>query len=850
MSQHKRVYLKDYTPPAFNIIHVDLTFDIFDDKTVVTNVMQMKSNSDEEKLVLNGESLELNKLHVNGRQYSDYELDDKHLTLLHVEDNFTLEIETVIYPHKNSSLQGLYLSDKILCTQNEPEGFRNITYFMDRPDVMSKFRTTIIADSETYPILLSNGNKVATETLENGRHRVVWDDDSLKPCYLFALVAGELDVLEDEFITCSGKSVALAIYCDVGNVERTHFAMKSLKDAMKWDEDVYGLEYDLDIYNIVAVDSFNMGAMENKSLNIFNSHYVLASSSSATDENYLGIQSVIAHEYFHNYTGNRITCRDWFQLTLKEGLTVFRDQCFSADMNSQTISRIDDVKALRQRQFLEDAGPTSHPIKPDSYIEMNNFYTSTVYEKGAEVIRMLYTLLGKDKFFKAMDYYFEKFDESAITTENFLEAMEFGNGEKLEQFRLWYSQMRTPILHVESSFKNSELTLTLTQEILNDVDGNRQLPLYYPLNVAIFDENGNKQALHVKRDMLIISKQSEQFTFKNIAKNSTISINRNFSAPIIVKYKEANNLFLMKYDDDGFNRYEAHSVIASQIIDDIMNKKEISKEYLSAYESILDDTTCDVMLKSRLLEIPPVTILLQKYDEVDIHAIDGAREILRKKLSSTFKEKLLKIYNEFNDLNDDSIDAKAFSSRSLKNSVLNLLFTCKDEKIINLAYNQYYNCSTMSDKLSALKLLTQSSYKQEVLKDFFSQHKEDALVLTKYFSVVASNEDENVLDDILEELNSPYFNMKVPNLVRSLIGSFAQNLTKFHTKEGYEFVAQKVIELDEINPQIASSLVQSFKLYKKLPLDLQSKMDKELQKVINHKSLSNNVFEIVEKICN
>ena len=495
MNEVKTIYLKDYKKPTFEIQSVELAFDLFEEFTLVTNVMKMKKLDENEKnLKLDAVGLELKELWLNDLRLKEtrYVIDEESLTILNAPSKFTIKIVNKIYPQNNTELEGLYKSGSIFCTQNEPEGFRRITPYIDRPDVMSVFTTTVIADKKRYPILLSNGNKRQCHDSLEERHGVTWHDPHPKPSYLFALVAGDLGSVSDEFTTAGGERVALNVYCDLGNESKCHHAMKSLKEAMIWDEQTYGREYDLEYYNIVAVDSFNMGAMENKGLNVFNSAYVLADEDSATDANFMGIQAVIAHEYFHNWTGNRITCRDWFQLTLKEGLTVFRDQSFSADLNSREVQRIEDVKALRERQFVEDASPTSHPIQPKSYISMNNFYTATVYEKGSEIIRMIHTLLGEENYRKATDLYFETFDGQAVTTDDFLWAMSEASGVDLTAFKLWYHQSGTPKLRVKKSFKDGIYSLLLTQVVPNSVHGAKQEPYYFPLKMALLTRNGEE----------------------------------------------------------------------------------------------------------------------------------------------------------------------------------------------------------------------------------------------------------------------------------------------------------------------------------------------------------------------
>jgi aminopeptidase N len=565
-------------------------------------------------------------------------LEDEKLIVLDVKDEFSLKVVNKIYPQNNTELEGLYKSGTIFCTQNEPEGFRRITPYIDRPDNMSVFTTTVIAEKEKYPILLSNGNKEEAKDLENGRHSVTWVDPFVKPSYLFALVAGDLGVVNDSFKTASNKDIELNIYCDLGNEAKCSHAMKSLKEAMLWDEQKYGREYDLNIYNIVAVDSFNMGAMENKGLNIFNSHYVLADEDSATDANFMGIQSVIAHEYFHNWTGNRITCRDWFQLTLKEGLTVFRDQSFSADLNSKEVQRIQDVKSLRDRQFVEDASPTAHPIQPISYMSINNFYTATVYEKGAEVIRMIHTLLGEKNYRAATDLYFENFDGQAVTTDDFLWAMSEASGENLSEFKRWYKQARTPKLKVEESYENNTYKLTLSQIIPNSVDGTKQEAYYFPLKIALLDKNGKELKLTCKNQarldegILIVSKEKEDFIFETINERPVLSITRDFSAPVIIDFKESDYEFLMKYDSNSFIRYESAQSFAIETLENMIQGKEINQEFVSAYGYLLD-LEIELNYKALLLELPNISTLMQRQNKVDFEPLYEAKEKLTKYLA-------------------------------------------------------------------------------------------------------------------------------------------------------------------------------------------------------------------------
>ena len=849
MSKVETIYLKDYKKPEFKIHTCDLVFELFEDHTLVTNMMSITKEDKESKdIVLNSIDLELVDIYLNDLKLQDtrYVIGKETLTVLNVPDEFKLIILNKIYPHKNSELEGLYKSGDIFCTQNEPEGFRRITPYIDRPDVMAVFKTTVVADRKKYPVLLSNGNTATNFKLDDGRHGITWDDPHPKPSYLFALVAGDLGVVKGQYTTASGKLVRLNIYTDKGNESKCNHAMESLKQSMAWDEEKYGREYDLDLYNIVAVDSFNMGAMENKGLNIFNSAYVLADEDTATDANFMGIQSVIAHEYFHNWTGNRITCRDWFQLTLKEGLTVFRDQCFSADLNSKEVQRIEDVKALRERQFVEDASPTAHPIQPDSYMAINNFYTATVYEKGAEVIRMIHTLLGEQMYRKATDLYFESFDGQAVRTDDFLWAMSKASGIDLSKFERWYHQSGTPKLHVQESFKDGEYKLTLTQEVPDAVDGTKQKPYFYPLKIALLNEKGDE----VIAETLTVSKDKEEFVFK-MDEKPVLSINRDFSAPIIVDQEEHNYAFLMKHDNNSFVRYESAQSYAIDTLEGIINWNKINKEFVNAYGYVLD-SDLDLSYKALLLELPSITALMQRQKEVDFEPLYYAKEELSKHLATTFKDKLLKIYTNYHNPACKDIDAKSMGERSLKNRCLKILSALESDEVIEIAKKQYEESVTMTDRVAALDILENSSAgdAKDALADFYSKYKEDTLVMNKYFSILAASQREGTLERVKALQNDEVYDELVPNLVRSLIGVFARNYKHFHAKDGsgYKFVADKVIEIDKINPQMASALAGAFKIYEKLNPQNKKLMKEELKRVVSTHSISKNVYEMASKI--
>jgi len=849
MSEIKTIYLKDYKAPEHKVLECNLTFELGEKYTVVSNEMKIKATCSDSSSTLNLDSidLELIEIYLNDLLLNDtrYNYKDEVLSVFNVPDEFTLKIKNKIYPQNNTELEGLYKSGSIFCTQNEPEGFRRITPYIDRPDVMAVYTTTVIADKKKYPVLLSNGNKKSIDE-DGDKHSVTWFDPHPKPSYLFALVAGNLGLINDNFITNSGDQIELNIYCDLGNESKCFHAMKSLKDAMVWDEQKYGREYDLDIYNIVAVDSFNMGAMENKGLNIFNSHYVLASEELATDQDFMGIQSVIAHEYFHNWTGNRITCRDWFQLTLKEGLTVFRDQSFSADLNSKEVQRIEDVKALRERQFVEDSSPTSHPIQPESYISMNNFYTATVYEKGAEVIRMIHTLIGEDVYRKATDLYFETFDGQAVTTKDFLWSMSEASGLDLTQFERWYHQNGTPRLLVSEVYENGEYKLRLTQVVPNSIEGKAQKPYMYPLKITLLDADGKD----ILEDTLIISKDYEEFTWRSDVK-PILSINRDFSAPIIIKQEGNDYPFLSRHDSNSFVQYESMQSYAIQTIESIMDNKEIDKEFVETYGYILD-SDLNLSFKALLLELPSISTIMQRQEVVDFEPIYEAKEKIQKHLASVYKDKLTDIYKKFHKPQNNAIDAQSMGERSIKNRVLKLLSALEDKDVIKLAKEQYENSLTMTDKISSLDILENITQEESavVLSHFYDKYKADTLVMNKYFSILSASSRDGVLDRVMALQNDEAYDEKVPNLVRSLIGVFARNYKHFHAKDGlgYKFVADKIIEIDKINAQMASALCGAFKIYEKMNEQNKTLMEIELKRVISTHSLSKNSYEILSKI--
>ena len=863
MQQPQTIYFKDYVLSDFTITHCKLEFIIDSSSTRVDNIMTLKRQDPKAtEVCLDGEMMELELVWVDDvlLDESHYRLTDSSLTLDMDKDEAVVRIITRIYPDGNTALEGLYRSGGIWCTQNEPEGFRRITYFIDRPDVMSTFATKIIANARMAPVLLGNGNLKGTATLENGKHMALWEDPIPKPCYLFALVAGDLGSIHDTFVTMSGKKVALSIYCDRGNEDKCHHAMRSLKKAMVWDEELYGREYDLEVYSIVAVDSFNMGAMENKGLNVFNSAYVLADEASATDADFMGIESVIAHEYFHNWTGNRITCRNWFELTLKEGLTVFRDQCFSADMNSQLIQRIDDVKSLRERQFLEDAGPTAHPIKPESYIEINNFYTATIYEKGAEVIRMLHTLLGEEKFRRAMDTYFETFDGHAVGTQEFLWAMQTQSPIDLTQFKRWYSQERTPTLKISSDYDEGTQTLKLTilQHIPKNVHGHEQLPYAFPLALGLLDDQGvdmplvSANATMLHEGVVWIEDSVSTLIFEGVSAKPRLSLNRHFAAPVKIECDELDFAFLMANDSDGFVRYEASQGFAMETLEAMMRGLEVDSRFVDAYGKILADTSLEPMFKAELLALPTINTMMQRQEVLDVEVIVKALEALKKALALRHELLLLQEFHRCSDPKDSSIDGYSMGQRALTNRTIAVLACLGTSEVEELIEQHYYKSISMSSRLVALDAL--ENYYPDVaykaLGDFYGQHSHETLVMNKYLALLASSQRAGVLKRVEALQEDAVFDIGVPNLVRSLYGSFSRNHKAFHdiSGSGYMFMADKILQMDALNPQIASGLCGAFKSYAKLSPMQKAKMAIELERIKNHEGLSNNVYEIVSKI--
>ena len=870
------IYLRDYKKPDYQLDSVELTFDLHETRTRVYSRLAFKRAPGIKKpvaLKLDASHLQLIMLKLNGEILAphQYQLEDESLSILTPPEQFELEIETQINPQENTALEGLYLSSGMFCTQCEAEGFRRITFFPDRPDVMSRFKVTIRADKNKYPILLSNGNKIDSGDLDDGRHWVSWQDPSLKPSYLFALVAGDLACQEDRFTSMSGRDIKLQLFTEAENIHKCDHALNSLKQAMKWDEDTYGREYDLDIYMVVAVNDFNMGAMENKGLNIFNSSCVLASPQTATDQDYYRIQSIIAHEYFHNWSGNRVTCRDWFQLSLKEGFTVFRDQEFSADLNSRAVQRIDDVNVLRAHQFAEDAGPMAHPIRPDHYIEISNFYTVTVYNKGAEVVRMLCNILGRDGFRKGTDLYFERHDGQAVTTDDFVRAMEDANNIDLSQFRNWYSQAGTPELSVNESYEqqNQRYTLSIRQSCPATPGQTDKQPFHIPLAMGLLDRQGHALPLRLENEttteasfsrMLSLNDAEQSWIFTGIPEKPVLSLGRGFSAPVKISlpHDNAELAFLFAHDSDEFNRWDAGQTLAIKIMLDLVEDYQADRHlhlpalFIDACRSTLNNAALDKALIAQALSLPSESYLADQCAVVDVDAIHAVRQFMRRQLAEALEKDWLKIYEENNVCVDYQFSATDMARRSLKNLCLSYLLELDKPRYQQHCLQQFEQANNMTDMLAALSILSQHDIpqRQPALDAFYDKWKHDRQVVEKWFSIQATSSSADTLNKVQELMQHPAFSIKNPNLVRSLIGRFcAANPVNFHRVDGssYRFLAEQVLVLDELNPQIAARMVQSLSRWRRFDAARQDLMREQLERISQHPGLSKDVYEIASR---
>jgi len=875
MSTPETIYLKDYQPHPYKIETVDLTFDLDPSSTKVRAKLTISANDfNGAALRLDGENLRLESIAIDGVALTadEYEVDENGITISKTSAQFTLMTEVTIAPDQNSALEGLYISSGNFCTQCEAEGFRKITYYIDRPDNMAIFTTTIIAGDD-YPVQLSNGNCTETAKLEDGRNMARWHDPHPKPAYLFALVAGNLIKIADKFTTMSGRDVALEIYVEAGNEDKCDHAMLSLKNAMQWDEEVYGREYDLDRYMIVAVNDFNMGAMENKGLNVFNSKYVLAKPETATDIDFEGIEGVIAHEYFHNWSGNRVTCRDWFQLSLKEGLTVFRDQQFSAAMNSEAVKRIDDVRMLRTHQFAEDAGPMAHPVRPESFVEINNFYTLTVYEKGAELIRMLHTVLGAEGFRKGSDLYFERHDGQAVTCDDWVQALADANETDLSWFMVWYRQAGTPHISVTRDYdKNAKkLTLTIHQTLVDSPkqSANDKKVQPIPIKIGLLDNEGNSVAIKTSEgesgttSRLIITDQPEQkIELYDVPEGSVPSLLQNFSAPVLLESDLSGKELaqLMAYDSDSFNRWDAGQKLAEKILLDRYHghSDSVSDDFFTAYKQIVADNKIDMALKAEALNLPDILYMIEQIDAVDPLKLHHEIRAFERELVKPNRQQLLNIYRQNIDNGKYSFDTAAVAKRRLKNRALALLARLEGDsaddgsgEIMQLCWQQYQSANNMTDAMSAFSHLVHqdNSHREEALQHFYERWKDDPLVLDKWFAVQATAPRDGALEDIIKLRESADFTLKNPNRVRSLIASFAmRNPVAFHQADGagYRFQSKTIMELDGLNPQVASRMVRPLTQWQQYDASRKELMRAELDKMMQAK-LSRDLYEIVSK---
>lgn len=862
--------LEDYRPTDYAISHTELKFSLHPTNTVVSSKLffkQRENTPNGTPLVLVGDELKLLSVSINDKKLNDADFAaTPDLLTIHTPPTgeFTVEIETEINPQKNRQLMGLYLSNGVYCTQNEAEGFRRITYFYDRPDVLSIFKTRIEADKATAPILLSNGNLIESGDLDGGRHYAVWEDPHPKPCYLFALVGGQLDHLDDSFTTMSGRNVKLGIYVEKGKKQRAAYAMDSLKRAMRWDEERFGREYDLDIFNIVAVSDFNMGAMENKGLNVFNDKYVLADPDTATDVDYAGIERVIAHEYFHNWTGDRITCRDWFQLCLKEGLTVYRDQEFSSDQRSRPVHRISDVRVLKAAQFPEDAGPLAHPVRPRQYSEINNFYTTTVYEKGAEVVRMIHTLLGEEMFRKGMDHYFELHDGEACTIEDFVNCFADVSGRDFSQFMLWYEQSGTPTVTVNSDYKDGVLTLELTQTVPDTPGQTNKKPMVIPLSFGLLGKDGKDMPYqpdnHVENGVIILSEATQTVRLSNLAEKPVLSLLRGFSAPINIKMTETDDdlAFMARFDSDQVNRWQSlNKLVTEALIKAVKNtaidKPEMPENLVELFGILLDDENLEPAFRALCLQLPSEAEIARLIGEnIDPDRIYNIRQAFIASLAKNLVTKFAAIYEKMGHLGNYSPDAAQAGKRSLKNIVLDYLSVAENAPA--RAAEAYRHADNMSDRMAGLTILVHrfngSKEALEALSDFEKRYQNDPLVMDKWFTVQATVAGTKTLDHVRELMKHPLFSLDNPNRTRALIASFAAaNQTGFNRidGEGYKFLADIILNVDKENPQLAARLLTITRSWRQLEPTRRAKLQAELMRISQQVKLSTDVADIVHR---
>jgi len=871
----RTIYLKDYAPPAFLISSIELDVDLQDEFARVRAVLEIRRNpkaSDRSApLALDGDELALEWVMLDGRKLSadEYAVDSEHLTLPAIPDAFRLETCVRIQPRENTKLMGLYTTKDGFFTQCEAEGFRRITFFLDRPDVMARYTTSIHADQARYPRLLSNGNLVGSGGEPGARHWAKWEDPFPKPSYLFAMVAAKLDVLDDDFVTASSRKVKLSIFVEPGKLDQCTFAMQALKKAMRWDQEVFGLELDLDRYMIVAVGDFNMGAMENKGLNIFNTKYVLARPDIATDTDFMHIDRVVAHEYFHNWTGNRVTCRDWFQLSLKEGLTVFRDQEFGADMYSRQVARIQEVRALRAGQFPEDAGPMAHPVRPQSYMEISNFYTATVYEKGAEVVRMIHTLIGAGSFRNGMDLYFQRHDGHAVTTDDFVQCMQDASGVDLGQFRRWYDQAGTPRLRVrgEHDAQAGVYALHVEQTCPPTPGQPEKLPMHIPLAVGLLDSAGRELPLRLEDEaqaagttrVLSVHEPAQTFRFTGVAAAPVPSLLRGFSAPVILDfgYSDADLAHLMAHDSDAFNRWEAGQRLALNLLLRGVQAHqaglayELPQGFVDACGRLLAQGAQDPAFTAEALALPSEAYIGEQMDVVDPDAIHSVRRALRRHLAQSLKGELLATYQAFAAPGPYSPDAASAGQRALKNLSLSYLMELEDDAVRALCLRQFDHADNMTDAMAALTALANSDWSERTaaLERFYAKWQGEPLVVDKWLAVQAGSRLPGTLAEVQRLTRHPAFDLKNPNKVYALIRSFGANQLHFHAQDGagYAFAADQILALDPVNPQIAARISRAFDRWRKFDSARQAHARAQLERIRAVEGLSTDTLEVVSK---
>jgi aminopeptidase N len=850
---HVTVRREDYRRPDWLVPEIQLDFSLELDRTRVRATLAVERNGAHDRpLKLDGSELKLLSVKVDG-QDGHWTFEEDQLVIEVAGNRATIETEVEINPAANTKLMGLYASNGMLCTQCEAEGFRRITFFPDRPDVLSKYRVRMEGDAKAFPVLLSNGNRVAAGETENGRHWAEWDDPFLKPCYLFALVAGDLQANRDHFTTTSGRNVDLAIWVRGADLPKTRHAMDSLKLAMAWDERVYGREYDLDQFNIVAVSDFNMGAMENKSLNIFNSAYVLADQDTATDADFDNIARVVAHEYFHNWSGDRVTCRDWFQLSLKEGFTVFRDQSFGADVGSPAVKRIEDVRVLRAVQFPEDQGPLAHPVRPDSYIEISNFYTATVYNKGAELIRMFHTVLGPEKFRAGTDLYFSRHDGEAATCDDFVKALEDASGVDLSAFKIWYSQAGTPKVKARLEHDSAAGTATLHLEQHVDPTPGQPVkqPMPIPLKTALV---GDRSGTEIATERLIVLDQpSQSIRFDGVTEPPLLSINRGFSSPVIVTAaRQPHELErLAQTDSDPFARYEAMQELTMRALVAGASGEELdSAPVIRAFSATLKSNSLDPAFKAEAIVLPSESLIADRMDVVDPDAIHAARDSLRAAIGAQLSEDLLAAHRSDGAAGDD-LSPAAKGIRRLRSVALGLLAAADESRAAALAKAQFDGADNMTDRQGALGILVSLDVPQrgEALDAFYNRFHSDPLVLDKWFGLQAAAQRTDTVDAVLALAAHPDFVMTNPNRLRSLAGSFGANHWAFHSPDGrgYAFLAEMIIAADKLNPQVAARLVTPFGRWRRFESKRSELMRQALERIVATPGLSKDVFEQVSK---